>query len=193
VHNTAWLPAHFHQTVAGPVFLAYLGGSLLLVSTLTGREIAWKAVNVWIPYIWTLGIMVFSTGLFIGGVAGEPRRTNMGLSYTNPTSPLYQPTWKIAKLVGTIGGTIMFIAMLLFFVVFFATLLRKRTAEPVLELPTSELVHDENVPAVQSFGPWLVAAAVLLVIAYTMPFVDLAKAKYEGAPPYIPSSPVAQP
>jgi hypothetical protein len=46
---------------------------------------------------------------------------------------------------------------------------------------------------VQSFGPWLLAAAVLLVIAYTMPFVDLAKAKYEGAPPYIPSSPVAQP
>ncbi|HEX3109942.1 MAG TPA: cbb3-type cytochrome c oxidase subunit I [Thermoanaerobaculia bacterium] len=193
VHNTAWLPAHFHQTVAGPVFLAYLGGSLLLVSTLTGREIAWKAVNVWIPYIWTLGIMVFSTGLFIGGIEGEPRRTNMGLSYTNPTSPLYQPTWRIAKVVGTIGGTIMFIAMLLFFVVFFATLLRKRTAEPVLDLPTSELIHDENVPAVQSFGPWLVAAAVLLVIAYTMPFVDLAKAKYEGAPTYIPSSPVAQP
>jgi cytochrome c oxidase subunit 1 len=23
VHNTAWLPAHFHQTVAGPVFLSY--------------------------------------------------------------------------------------------------------------------------------------------------------------------------
>lgn len=192
VHNTAWLPAHFHQTVAGPVFLAYLGGSLLLVSTLTGREIAWKAVNVWIPYIWTLGIMVFSTGLFIGGIAGEPRRTNMGLSYTNPNSPLYQPTWRVAKLAGTIGGTIMFIAMLLFFAVFFATLLRKRTAEPVLELPTSGVYHDEDVPAVQRFAPWLVAAAILLVVAYTIPFVELAKGRYEGAPPYSPSSPVPQ-
>ena len=28
VHNTAWLPAHFHQTVAGPVFLSFIGMSL---------------------------------------------------------------------------------------------------------------------------------------------------------------------
>ena len=37
VHNTSWLPAHFHQTVAGPVFLAYIGMSLFLVATLTGK------------------------------------------------------------------------------------------------------------------------------------------------------------
>src|SRR6266540_3607178 len=75
VHNTAWIPAHFHQTVAGPVFLAFIGGSLLLLTTLTGKEIAFKSVNVWIPYLWTLGIMIFSSGLFYGGVAGQPRRT----------------------------------------------------------------------------------------------------------------------
>ena len=99
------------------------------MSTLTGHEIALKGLNVWMPYIWTLGIMVFSTGLFIGGVAGEPRRTNMGLSYTNPTSPLYQPTWKVAKLVGTHRRhRSCSSAMLLYFIVFFATLLRKRTS-----------------------------------------------------------------
>lgn len=192
VHNTAWLPAHFHQTVAGPVFLAYIGGSLLLLSTLTGKEIAFKRLNVWIPYIWTLGIMVFSTGLFIGGVAGEPRRTNMGLTYTNPDSPLYQPAWRIARIGGAVGGTIMFTAMLLFFAVFFTTMLRKKTAAGALLLPVSEPLHDENVPAVQSFRPWIVAAAILLVVAYTMPFVELARANYQGAPPFDPGSPVAQ-
>lgn len=192
VHNTAWMPAHFHQTVAGPVFLAFIGGSLLLVSTLGGREIALKRLNPWIPYLWTLGIMTFSTGLFIGGVAGEPRRTNMGLSYTNPASPLYQPAWRIAKVIGTIGGVIMFMAMVLFFIVFFATLLKKKVTEGALEFPVSEPLHDENVPAVQSLTPWIVAAALLLIVAYTMPFVELAKAKYEGAPPYDPASPRAQ-
>ena len=34
VHNTSWLPAHFHQTVAGPVFLSYIGMSLFLVAKL---------------------------------------------------------------------------------------------------------------------------------------------------------------
>jgi cytochrome c oxidase subunit 1 len=187
VHNTAWMPAHFHQTVAGPVFLAFIGGSLLLVSTLTGKEVALKRLNAWVPWIWTLGIMVFSTGLFVGGIMGEPRRTNMGLSYTNPSSPLYQPTWVFAKRVGTVGGVIMFIAMACYFIVFFATLSRKRTMAPALDLPSSEPLHDENVPAVQNLRPWIVAAVILLIVAYTIPFVELARGKYEGAPPYTPS------
>ncbi len=192
VHNTAWIPAHFHQTVAGPVFLAFIGGSLMLVTTLTGKEIFWKRVNVWIPYIWMFGIFIFSTGLFIGGVAGEPRRTNMGLTYTNPDSPLYQPAWRFAKVAGSIGGSVMFLAMLLFFIVFFGTLLRKKAVEGALELPVSEPYHDEDVAAVQSLRPWLVGAVILLIIAYTAPFLELARGRYEGSPPYAPGSPVAQ-
>ncbi len=191
VHNTAWLPAHFHQTVAGPVFLAFIGGSLLLVSTLTGKQVAMKRLNVWVPYVWTLGIMTFSTGLFAGGLAGEPRRTNMGLSYTNPSSPLYQPDWHFAKVVGTAGGVIMSVAMLMFFVVFFATLLRRSSGASVLDLMASEPLHDEDVPLVQRIRPWVFAAVILIVVAYTVPFLDLARAQYQGAPAYAPGSPVA--
>jgi len=192
VHNTSWMPAHFHQTVAGPVFLSFIGGSLMLLTMLTGRDVAFKRVNVWIPYIWALGIMVFSTGLFYGGVMGEPRRTNMGLSYANPASPLYRADWTFARMTGAIGGTIMVIAMLLYFGVFFGTLFSKKSAAPVLELPASEPYHDEDVAAVQNLRPWLVAAVLLLILAYTMPFVELARGKYEGAPAYDPGSPIAQ-
>src|SRR4051795_443524 len=101
VHNTSWLPAHFHQTVAGPVFLSYIGMSLYLLAGLTGREIKFQRLNVWAPYIWTVGIMTFSTGLFYGGAAGEPRRTNMGLTYTNPDSALYHADWQVAKILGS--------------------------------------------------------------------------------------------
>ncbi len=192
VHNTAWIPAHFHQTVAGPVFLAFIGGSLLLLTTLTGKEIAFKSVNVWIPYLWTLGIMIFSSGLFYGGVAGQPRRTNMGLTYTNPASPLYRADWRISEIAGAIGGTVMFIAMLLYFIVFFATLAKAKSADGALELPVSELIQDEDVAAVQSLRPWLIGAIILLVVAYTAPFVELARGRYEGTPGYSPASPVAQ-
>ena len=85
--------------------------------------------NVWVPYIWTLGIMIFSTGLFIGGASGEPRRTNMGLTYTDPQSHLYHPDWQAAKILGSLGGTIMTLAALMFFVVFFATLFGKRVKQ----------------------------------------------------------------
>ena len=95
-------------------------------------------------------------------------------------------------MAGTIGGAIMFIAMLLYFAVFFATLLRKKTSEGALELPASEALHDEDIPALQSLRPWIIAAVILLIVAYGPPFYELARGRYEGAPPYSPSSPVPQ-
>ncbi|HJX98856.1 MAG TPA: cbb3-type cytochrome c oxidase subunit I [Chthoniobacterales bacterium] len=189
VHNTSWLPAHFHQTVAGPVFLSYIGMTLFLVARLTGKEIKLPRMNVWVPYIWTLGIMIFSTGLFISGASGEPRRTNMGLTYANPDSPLYHADWQTPRMLGVLGGTIMTIAALMFFIVFFATLFARSTRQGALELVVSEPYHDENVRAVQSFTPWLVGAALLLVIAYTPPIVQTLRSNFPGAPPYTPDRP----
>src|SRR6516225_8079221 len=189
VHNTSWLPAHFHQTVAGPVFLSYIGMTLFLVAKLTGKEIKLPRVNVWTPYIWTLGIMIFSTGLFIGGAAGEPRRTNMGLTYTNPQSPLYHADWQTAKMLGSLGGTIMALAALMFFIVFFATLFSRSTKQGALELVVSEPYHDEHVRAVQSFTPWLVGAALLLVIAYAPPITQTLRSNFPGARAYTPDRP----
>jgi cytochrome c oxidase subunit 1 len=189
VHNTSWLPAHFHQTVAGPVFLSYIGMTLFLVAKLTGKEIKLPHWNVWVPYIWTLGIMIFSTGLFIGGAGGEPRRTNMGLTYMNPQSPLYHADWGTAKMLGTIGGTIMALAALMFFIVFFTTLLSRATRSGALELIVSEPYHDEQVRAVQSFTPWLAGAVLLLVIAYTPPIVQTLRSNFPGARAFTPDRP----
>jgi len=189
VHNTSWLPAHFHQTVAGPIFLSYIGMSLFLVAKLVGKEIKLPRWNVWVPYIWTLGIMIFSTGLFIGGASGEPRRSNMGLTYTNPQSPLYHADWQIAKMLGSIGGTIMTIAALIFFIIFFATLLGRSARQGALDLIVSEPYHDERVRAVQSFTPWLAGAILLLVIAYAPPIAQTLRSNFPGAPPYTPDRP----
>jgi len=190
VHNTAWLPAHFHQTVAGPVFLSYIGMSLFLIATLTGKQIKLPIWNVWIPYIWTLGIMIFSTGLFIGGAAGEPRRTNLGVSYSDPHSPLYHPEWHFGDMMGCVGGIIMSVAGLMFFVVFFATLFGQSAKKGALDLIVSEPYHDERVPAVQSFTPWLAAAALLLVIAYAPPLTETIRSQFPGARGYYPHSPL---
>ena len=189
VHNTSWMPAHFHQTVAGPIFLSYIGMTLFLVAKLMGKEIKLPRMNVWVPYVWTLGLMIFSAGQYVTGLTGEPRRTNMGLTYANPQSPLYHADWQIGRMSATIGGTIMTIAALMFFIVFFATLFARSTRAGALELVVSEPYHDENVRAVQSFTPWLIGAALLLVIAYTPPIVQTLRSNFPGAPPYTPDRP----
>jgi cytochrome c oxidase subunit I len=191
IHNTAWLPGHFHMTVAGPVFLAIIGMSLYLYATLSGRKIFWPRLNTIIPYLWMIGVLIFSTGLMWGGLIGEPRRTNLGTTYLNPKSELFTPEWVPTTLLALCGGIIMFVAGMLFIIIFFGTMLRKKQTEPVLELPVSEAYHDERrIPLFDKFKPWLVAMAVILLIAYIPALLDANKNTGTKAPRYTIDNPV---
>jgi cytochrome c oxidase subunit 1 len=191
IHNTAWLPGHFHMTIAGPVFLAILGMSTHLHSTTSGKRIFLPNVNVIIPYLWTFGILIFSTGLSWGGLIGEPRRTNLGLTYLNPKSELFTPEWVPTTMLALAGGIIMTIAAILFFIVFFGTIFSKRTEEPVLDLPVSEILHDEKrIPLFDTFKPWLVTMAVILAIAYVPAFMNASQNPGPGAPRFTPDNPM---
>jgi cytochrome c oxidase subunit 1 len=194
VHNTAWIPAHFHLTVGGPIFLGILGGSLLIITGLLKKPVVSGTMAMIVPYLWMGGTFIFSTGLFMGGLRGEPRRTNLGLTYMNPTSPAYRPDWWVPAHMGLVGGCIMGLAVLLYFIV----LIRSLAAVPVVALasvpfllPTSEPYHDENVPAVQNFAPWVVAAVLLCAAAYYVPIHDIVKNGIPTAPGFRPDSPSA--
>lgn len=194
IHNTAWIPAHFHLTVGGPVFLAILGMTLYLVSGLLKKSITNSKLVLWVPYLWTAGVCVFSTGLFIGGLKGEPRRTNLGLTYLNPDSPAFRPDWVASSYIGVAGGVLMTAAAVLFFYVFFRILFSSRgTQTNELSLPTSEPYHNEQIGFVRNLRPWIIAAVVAVLFAYTKPLYDASVNNLAGSQRFEPSSPVGQP
>jgi hypothetical protein len=57
--------------------------------------------------MWMGGTFLFSGGLFAGGLRGEPRRTNLGLTYLNPNSPSFRPDWQITTHFALVGGCTM--------------------------------------------------------------------------------------
>ena len=190
IHNTSWLPGHFHMTVAGPVFLGIIGMSTYMYSTMSGKRIFMPRVNVIIPYLWTIGVLIFSTGLMWGGLLGEPRRTNLGMTYLNPKSELFRPDWVPTTTLALLGGVIMFIAGMLFIIVFFGTMLRKRSRAAELHLPVSEAYHDEKrIPLFDQFKPWLVTMVVILLIAYVPAVMNVNKNTGPGAPAFTPDNP----
>lgn len=194
IHNTAWVPAHFHLTVGGPIFLGILGGSLLMITGLLKKPVATPKLAMLVPYLWTIGVFIFSTGFFIGGLRGEPRRTNLGMTYLNPASPSYRPDWFISTHLGMIGGCIMGLAALLYFVVVVRSLLAKTDASlanTIFALPVSEPYHDEDVPAVRNFTPWVVVAVLLCAAAYYVPIHDILVNGSANAPGFSPNSPAA--
>jgi cytochrome c oxidase subunit 1 len=193
VHNTSWIPAHFHTTVAGPVFLGFLGMSLLMICQLRGVRIPFPSLNLWTPWLWLIGVAIFSTGLSVAGVYGEPRRTNMGLTYANPESAWYVPQWHLWDQLGVIGGILMFLAVLIFFVNFFVALFSKsRPEQQEVRFPTSDVYHDEHISWVLNFKPWVAGMIIAIVIAYLPPLYQIVTGNQQKAVPYRPWSPAPE-
>ena len=191
VHNTSWVPGHFHMTVAGPVYLAIIGMTLYLTSKLSGKPVRFKSLSVIVPYLWLIGILIFSYGLMSGGLLGEPRRTNLGLTYLNPESSQYRPDWIPSTALALVGGVIMTLSALFYFITFFGTVFSKRTEEPILEFPTSEVLHPEpTIGILNRFTPWIIVMFLLILLAYIPALMNVLKYIGPGALAFSPNNPV---
>jgi len=190
VHNTDWLPGHFHMTVAGPVILVILGMSLYMYSSVSGKELKFKTFAVMVPYVWLVGVALLSHGLMSGGLMGEPRRTNLGLSYTNPESPLFNPHFVPTTSTTLVGGIIMGVAAIIYFTVFFATAMSKRINEPQIILPESEELYEEkDIPILLTMKPWLILSIVLVMTTYVPALINIYKYSKSVPNKYQPDNP----
>ncbi|MDR0792615.1 MAG: cbb3-type cytochrome c oxidase subunit I [Chitinophagaceae bacterium] len=192
VHNTSWISGHFHMTVAGPVFLGILGMTLFAYAQLSGKEIKFKRFATISPYVWVIGIALFSHGLMAGGLMGEPRRTNLGLTYTNPDSPLFNRYWLTTTTMAMVGGIIMTFSSLLYFISFFGTVLSKRKHASTIDLPVYEDLHEEKkIPLLLNMKPWVIVMVVLIAISYIPAITQVTKYSNKATGKYNVDNPVS--
>jgi cytochrome c oxidase subunit I len=108
--------------------------------------------------------LIFARGMISAGLEGMPRRTFLAQSSYEVES------WWLGGLLTGIGGTLMFVGIMLFFVVIVMTLLiGERGAEP-RDVPVAETL---TAPATTGWelnldrvGFWVVMAIILILIAY---------------------------
>jgi len=74
IHNTAYVPGHFHATVVIGTTMAFMAMSYWLVPVLFRRELIWKKLATWQPYIFGLGMTGVSMFMMGAGTLGVPRR-----------------------------------------------------------------------------------------------------------------------
>ena len=74
VHNTLYVPGHFHATVVLGSTLAFMALTYWLVPVLFRREIIMKGLARWQPYMFGLGMSGVSLFLMGAGTLGVPRR-----------------------------------------------------------------------------------------------------------------------
>ncbi len=111
VHNTLYVPGHFHATVVVGTTLAFMGLTYFLVPVLFRREIIFKGLARWQPYIYGLGMSAVSLFMMGAGTLGVPRRdwdiTGAGLPFA-PHWPgaayLMLGLLGISAIVAVLGG-----------------------------------------------------------------------------------------
>ena len=79
VHNTSWVPGHFHLTVGSAVTLTFFGIAYWLVPKLSGKQLWSRGVALWQSWTWFIGMILMSQALHtLGLVFSVPRRTALG-------------------------------------------------------------------------------------------------------------------
>ena len=187
VHNTSWVPGHFHLTLGSAVFLTFLGLSLYLLNKLFGKKVFSNTLGVLSAYMWLIGVLIFSWGMMQLGRAGIPRRTNLGFA------PYITEEERIFMVIAAVGGIIMFISFVIFLINFLGTLFGKKEENAeVVELDYAEAYHEERnlSPVWDNWKVWIGIAVLLIIINYSPVFFDVFRSTYFVEGGYSPQSPI---
>jgi cytochrome c oxidase subunit 1 len=104
IHNTIYVPGHFHATVVIGTTLAFMGLTYFLIPTLFRRELMFPGMAKWQPYLFGLGMCGFSLFMMGAGTLGVPRRhwdmsfAGNALGYEFPGT-----AWLMMSLMGICG------------------------------------------------------------------------------------------
>jgi len=185
VHNTAWIAAHFHLTVGSAAALTFMGACYWLVPKVSGRELELKLLAKVQPYLWFLGMALFSFTGHIAGLLGLPRRV-FATGYGQATQA---EAWQTLTSVSALGGVVLFASAGLFVLVMLGTLLAgERRAQPPIIWADSLGQPDGGYRSGlwDRLGLWFAVAAVLAAIAYVIPLWDLFNLTRYGSPGFKP-------
>jgi len=171
IHNTIWVTGHFHLTLATAVVLTFFGISYWLVPHVTGRVLT-KAMNKLAIYqgvLWAIGMTFMSGAMHAAGLLGAPRRS----SFSEYGGASQATEWIPYQIAQAVGGTILFIAIILMLYIFVNLAFFAPKGEE--EFPIGEVSDKaEKTPMVfENWKLWLGITALLILFAYTIPFIDM--------------------
>ena len=182
VHNTSWIPGHFHTTVGSASALTFMGASYWLVPRLLARRLELAPMAKVQPYIWFFGMLLFSIPTHITGVMGMPRRV-YDASYGGHPAAL---AWKTLTDLSAIGGMLLFASALFFVLVMLFTLFGTKSEPDALDFAEPLEPPGPRAAIFDRLGLWTVAAVILVLIAYGPPIWNHLQMARFGSPGFSP-------
>ncbi len=182
VHNTAWIMGHFHLVLGTTVALTFMGATYWLLPRLLGRDLRFPGLARAQPYLWFLGMVLFSISYHIAGLRGLPRRV-----YSAALSGADGARWHGLTEIAAVGGVILFLSALWFVIVVVATWVGGRRLATPATFEFAVPLRPVTAPGVwDRFGLWTAVAIGLVALAYAWPIAHLLMHPRFGSPPFKP-------
>ena len=139
IHNTIYVPAHFHATVAVGTTLAFMALTYLLIPVLFRRELFLPWVAKWQPYVFASGMTLMILFMLGAGTLGVARR-HWDMDFTGAALAFeYSGTAYTMMAVAGVGGVLAVLGGAMFLLVTVGSLLFGKKL-------------DESAGFLQSFG-----------------------------------------
>ena len=151
MHNTIYVPGHFHGTVVAGTTLAFMAMTYLVVPLIFQRDIVWPGLAKWQPFVFGIGAGGISLFMMGAGTLGVARR-HWDISLTDAAHAFEYPA--AAYLMMGLNGIFAILAALggvMFIVIVVASIL----AGPRLDVAGAKLrfpLHDRSREAVSEYG-----------------------------------------
>jgi cytochrome c oxidase subunit 1 len=101
MHNTLYVPGHFHGTVVAGTTLAFMAVTYLLIPLIFQREVRFPRMARWQPYVFAIGVTGISLFMMGAGTLGVARR-HWDITMADAALPFQYPT--AAYLMLTLNG-----------------------------------------------------------------------------------------
>ncbi len=110
-HNTLRIPGHFHAAVVSGAGMAFMGVTYYVIPLIFRRQLVFYPLAKLQPYVFALGMLIFSLAMTFAGTFGAPRRvwdmTHSGAPFDVPYSPVVDiviTVMAIGGIIGIVGG-----------------------------------------------------------------------------------------
>ncbi|MFZ2451236.1 MAG: b(o/a)3-type cytochrome-c oxidase subunit 1 [Methylovulum miyakonense] len=169
IHNTAWVPGHFHLIFGGTTIIMYFAIAYYLWPLLTGKALFSNTMAVTQLWLWFIGMAILTTPWHVLGLLGQPRRIS-SVVYNN----LLTLAWKPYEFMMIFGGLILLGSACLFIYN-----LVKTQLNPTPEAVAEEIEFAEPIHAVTALPEylnglklWNKVIAVLMAVSFGYPILQ---------------------
>jgi len=105
-HNTLRIPGHFHATVVSGTALAFMGVTYYVIPLIFQKRIAFYPLARIQPYLFAIGMFIFSIMMTFAGTFGVPRR-HWDITFSQaPFDVQYNPAVDVVIGIMALGGLI---------------------------------------------------------------------------------------